>query len=71
MNQEEYAHELKQHKKAFQAALSTRDGKIMLDKLVSVFQKSTLFNTDPLKMAYNTAQYELIEYIKMLGEPDE
>ena len=37
-----------------------------LEVLVETFQSGRLYDADPAKMAYNVAQFELVEYIKQM-----
>jgi hypothetical protein len=68
MNQEEYVEELKQYQQAYRNVLSSTDGKRMLEHLQKLVQGKAMFDPDPLKMAYNAAQYELLELIKDMGK---
>ena len=57
-------------RKIFNNVLKSHDGKLMLAMLVEDFQGGPLFDTDPLKMAYNTAQYELVQYMIDMSSGD-
>jgi hypothetical protein len=43
--------------------LGSPDGKWVLNELERRFAK-TLFSTDPLTMAYNVGQFEMIDYMR-------
>ena len=48
--------------------LGSGQGKKILNDLVSVFMKKELFNSDPLKMARNVGQYDLVRYLQEMTE---
>ena len=67
MNKDEYVEQMKQYRQAFRTVLATTDGKRVMEYLEDTFQKTVLFDSDTHKMAYKTAQYELIEFIRDMG----
>ena len=50
--------------------LSTDDGKYLLKCFKEDYGTQTIFSSDPLKMAYQLGQRELIEKLLYLGQDD-
>ena len=50
------------------SALGTPAGAKLMELLEQRFQRGTLFSDDALRMARNTAKYDLVEEIKTLLE---
>ena len=54
--------------RAIYSCFNSPDGKKVLEMLVEDFQKSALFDSDPLVMARNVGQYELVQYLKDMSK---
>lgn len=66
----EWRNDLKSDRQCIERIANTKDGEQMLGMLERIFQVQ-VFDADPIKMAYNVGQYELVEYLKRLRVSDE
>ena len=54
--------------KLYKQVFGTDSGKKVLNELVDLYVKPECFDTDPLKMARNVANHDLVKYLKELTE---
>lgn len=54
--------------KLYRQVFNTESGKKVLKELDDLYIKPEIFNIDPLKMARNVGQHDLIKFIKELVE---
>lgn len=64
----EFKDKLFEKSKLYQQVFGTKPGKKVLAELVSLYVKPEIFSDDPLKMAHNVGQHDLVKYILEMTE---
>jgi len=64
----EFRDKLFEKSKRYSQVFGTDAGKEVLKELVDLYIKPEVFNSDPLKMARNVGQHDLVKFIKELVE---
>ncbi len=63
--------ELEKRRALFHRVFTTPEGKQVLEMLRKDHQEVAMFSKDPLVMAYNTAQFELVQYLRDMSNGDD
>ncbi len=64
----EFKDTLAEKGKLYRQVFGTKAGKKVLAELVSLYIKPEAFSSDPLKMARNVGQHDLVKYIQEMTE---